>query len=358
MANFFAFMNFEEPDDWVKKYQDRQAEFDQLLKDQKAAVEKFEAERKRLLEELTGPFSSQIELGEEQVRSAAPLCGADVAGIPVGRAAYTDRMSVLLAKMSGFAYIEFEQKDKRRILEKTLDVGTVKLVDTIVVDGTEALVAEAEKFVIVAFRGTTDKADQRIDLRIHTNRVEVEGYKHPVRVHEGFYYAFQSVRAPLEALLVKTGLTDKGPKPIYFTGHSLGGALAIVASAVFGGTKILGDRIAAVYTYGAPRVGEREFSNIVKAPHYRIVNMGDPFPLVPPNWLTGYAHSGMPLMLFQKNDKVHLIKRAPWGSASILALLSILYWPFARTLVVRKAHNLDLYASRLQKVAIERGKLT
>ncbi len=348
--------NYENPDDWVSNYQKRQSDYDQILKDQQAAVEQFETERKGLLEKLNEPFQKQAELGEVLVREVAPVRADDVAGIPVGRAAYTDRMSALLSKMAMLAYIEFEHKDRRRVLEKTLDVGTVKLVDTIIVDGTEALVAEAEKFIVVAFRGTTDRTDARTDFRIHTNKVEVEGYKSPVRVHEGFYNAFQSVKAPLESLLVKTGMTETGAKPIYFTGHSLGGALALVASAVFGGTKILGNRIAAVYTYGAPRVGEREFSNIVKAPHYRVINLGDAIPLIPPNWLTGYAHTGMPMML--KNGHDHAIKRAPWGSALIFALLSLLCWPFGRSLLVRQAHSMDLYASRLQKIAIARGKLT
>jgi triacylglycerol lipase len=153
------------------------------------------------------------------------------------------------------------------------------------------------------------------------------------------------------ALLEKTS-----EKPIYLTGHSLGGALALIASAVLGGTSGLGDRIAAVYTFGAPRVGQRNFSEIVKAPHYRVINSGDIVPLVPPNWILGYVHTGTPVLL--KKDLNKPIRRSPRASAVIHTILSIFLWPFTRQLLFLSAHDSSLYVANLERIAHYRGRWT
>ena len=63
--------------------------------------------------------------------------------------------------------------------------------------------------------------------------------------------------------------------PIYFIGHSLGGALAQIATAKFGS-----DRVAACYTFGSPRVGSAFFDLWVKPPSYRVVNYADLVPQI------------------------------------------------------------------------------
>src|SRR5262249_19536337 len=113
---------------------------------------------------------------------------------------------------------------------------------------------------------------------------------------------------------------------------------------------------AAVYTFGAPRVGTSEFSVIVKAPHYRVVNKGDAVPLVPPNWVSGYRHSGTPVLLIKNSD--HPIRRRPPGSAFFLALQSVLLWPFPRSLRLRRAPASAPYIERLERTARRRGRWT
>lgn len=92
-------------------------------------------------------------------------------------------------------------------------------------------------------------------------------------VHRGFLRAYQSIEAD-----VVTALTAvNGGKPLFVTGHSLGGALAKVA-----GMTIPADRIGAVYTYGAPRLGNGKVDQAIGAPLYQFIHAADIVPRVPP----------------------------------------------------------------------------
>ena len=88
------------------------------------------------------------------------------------------------------------------------------------------------------------------------------------------------------------------PLPLFITGHSLGGALALLATRL-----IAPDVTGACYTFGAPRIGNYEFFRFIKTPVYRVVNSADVVPRVPPgavmrllthavkgaSWLTGFV---------------------------------------------------------------------
>lgn len=339
-------------DVWRSIFAQRLAAYEKLIDDQRARLEAFESDRLDALLKLKGDLAERRKATDALLSEVAPIAEHDVDAIPSRRAAYSDRTAALLAKMAMMAYIAFEDDEKRKILEGMLTHGRVKLVETIAIGGTEAMVAETDKFLVVAFRGTASRGHLLTDLdaRLNVARVEVNG--RTVRVHSGFYAAFRKIEAKLREVLATTDAT----KAIYLTGHSLGGALALIAAAAFGGRDELGPRIAAVYTFGAPRVGDAKFPDLVKAPHYRIVNKGDAVPLVPPNWLTGYVHTGTPMLL--KANAKRPIQRAPWGSAFLLALQSLVLWPFARQLRVLKAHDSYLYISRLDAIAAERGKYT
>ena len=91
--------------------------------------------------------------------------------------------------------------------------------------------------MVLAFRGTEKKLkDWKTDLRIKMEAVE--GKKG--RIHEGFQAAYEAVRNRIE-----TKIKEHPGVPLFITGHSLGGALAIVA------TRFLhADNLAACYTFG------------------------------------------------------------------------------------------------------------
>ena len=76
-------------------------------------------------------------------------------------------------------------------------------------------------------------------------------------------------------------ITRKG-YTLYLTGHSLGGALALLATRELEHGR---DSTGACYTYGQPRVSEYGFTRNIKTPIYRVVNASDIVPRMPPMFI-------------------------------------------------------------------------
>ena len=95
------------------------------------------------------------------------------------------------------------------------------------------------------------------------------------KIHEGFYDAFVVVRSEIEK-----DLKRNSDLPLYITGHSLGGALATVATRF-----IASDSVGACYTFGGPRVGNTKLQEQIKTPIYRVVNAADVVPRLPPAYV-------------------------------------------------------------------------
>lgn len=97
---------------------------------------------------------------------------------------------------------------------------------------------------------------------------------------------------------VDAHLRDNPTATVLLTGHSLGGALAILCMLDLRLT--FGSRISfePLYTYGIPRVGNADFAKYcasTEVPIFRVVHYRDPVPRLPlPSW--GYVHS--PLEVF------------------------------------------------------------
>lgn len=109
-------------------------------------------------------------------------------------------------------------------------------------------------------------------------------------IHRGFDDAVDAVWADVSAALKSTVPTQ----PLFITGHSLGGALAIiVAERLQREMKI---EASAVYTFGAPRVGSSAFAGSYNASglgdrSYRLIHGLDIVPTLPPSTL-GFRHAG------------------------------------------------------------------
>jgi hypothetical protein len=100
------------------------------------------------------------------------------------------------------------------------------------------------------------------------------------RVHRGFKTIFRNIWPEM------AGELQRVRKPLFYTGHSLGGALAILAAACLPPQ--------AVYTFGAPRVGDANFVAALRpARIFHIVNPNDLVTTLPPvgKWLC-FAHAG------------------------------------------------------------------
>ncbi len=147
---------------------------------------------------------------------------------------------------------------------------------------TQAFVATREDMILIAFRGTeptnikdlyTDIQVPQASFAVHYADMQPWG-----KVHVGFAKAGKNVIAQIEAVLAKLPSL-----PIYLCGHSLGGALAVLAAAVL---QQRNRPIKAVFTYGQPRVGDPSFagkySAVLGDRTFRYVNDKDLIAQVPP----------------------------------------------------------------------------
>lgn len=146
---------------------------------------------------------------------------------------------------------------------------------------TQGFIARQGNTLIVAFRGTEpiNAGDWLTDINYHQCEILPSV---PGLVHQGFARALEEVREPM--LNAVAELSGGGVTQTFITGHSLGGALAVLAASVLQsqGTR----RIAAVYTFGQPRVGDSRFSMAFDAKlgtvTFRYVNDRDIVPHLPP----------------------------------------------------------------------------
>ncbi|CAI5738018.1 unnamed protein product [Hyaloperonospora brassicae] len=111
-----------------------------------------------------------------------------------------------------------------------------------------------------------------------------------VMVHQGFYWAYRSVALQVMSALQK--LRQQYPDALLMVaGHSLGGAVAAICA--FELEFIEMKPVAALYTFGKPRVGNTEFSAKLRNASmatYRVTHFQDIVPHLPPTW-TGFEHT-------------------------------------------------------------------
>lgn len=130
-------------------------------------------------------------------------------------------------------------------------------------------------FAVLIFRGTEQTINDFItDIKIG---IPPFGKIEPI-VHKGFQQALDSVWCEIDKALAQLSC------PFFYTGHSLGAALATLAA-----TRRTPK---AVYTFGSPRVGNHGFAaSLGSTPIYRIVDDEDIVTTVPPEAM-GFRHVG------------------------------------------------------------------
>lgn len=193
----------------------------------------------------------------------------------------------LLARACQFAYLP--EAEGAAAFQAELGM-TARLIS---VDNTQAYLATDEQSVVVAFRGS--QAPTSLDgfkdwlltnannlLVVPEGRIGTDFAAAGVgaRFHRGFMEALAEIWEPLSAA-VREALEAK-ERPLWVTGHSLGGAIALLAAWRFQRQFL---PVHEVVTFGAPMVGNaaaaaafaREFPNRV----FRYVDVEDPVPLLP-----------------------------------------------------------------------------
>jgi triacylglycerol lipase len=155
----------------------------------------------------------------------------------------------------------------------------------------QALIRDLKDCVVVAFRGSQAPVDFVQDAKFALASDEV------AEVHAGFLEDFQAIGGPVVARVKALLAAHDTFRPVYVTGHSLGGALAILCAWEFVRQKI---PVAGVYTFGQPRVGNSTFAALydrrLADKTWRLVNANDLVPRLP-GVLLGYRHCGQEILL-------------------------------------------------------------
>lgn len=136
-------------------------------------------------------------------------------------------------------------------------------------------VAKFSDFAFIVFRGTQASADRRDNLDIRVVRTFYGD------VHYGFARCLDSLSAQIINEVIAS--FDK-PYKLCLTGHSKGGALAMLATAVLVKN---GYNPLVLYTFGQPKVGLKSFvkwwETNVKTQCFCAANSGDIVPHLPPS---------------------------------------------------------------------------
>jgi len=343
---------------------------------------------------------------------------------PINRAAYSDRTAWIMAEISRLVYeklpneksvndLIFELREgitngeyenilsalenygrhtdiyKNNSIIDELKNANFDFIKGFANDGTEAILIKFEPYpgspsmIVLAFRGTEKsvkdiRADITCDLVSAPNFLGVEGEG---KVHRGFIDAFQKVGSEIKAELAKY---DGLGIPIFITGHSLGAALALIATRY-----LCADSSGATYTFGSPRVGDDIFFRNVRTPVYRVANGADGVTRVPfgeglslflatiryipfngtknvSEWIRnrfrGYTHYGSLVYLAQKNitkketglDKMNLdVKTSPSIFYKSKNMIERIITTSGNAIVID--HSISNYSSLLMQYAKSRN---
>ena len=263
--------------------------------------------------------------------------------------------------------VSYDSEKEREKMISILENLNLKLLKTFDENGTQAILVQSESFITLAFRGTESSSWKDIKTDINAVKIQSAGGG---KVHQGFHSAFEKVYYQIQEELNKDSLSDI---PLFITGHSLGGALAVIA------TKRLqhGGGIAACYTFGSPRVADEKWFESVKTPIYRVINSADMVPSVPFGGVMTYL-----LKCFFSLIRMHFVNQwvqkiggyyhggdmkyltnSPAGNFQNVRLLNYYsFWRRAFVGVMKKTfrtlasdHRMKVYRKKLLVIALRRN---
>ncbi|KAI0567372.1 Lipase domain protein [Gracilaria domingensis] len=189
---------------------------------------------------------------------------------------------------------------------------------------THVLVVDGQDRIVIVFKGTTSTKNLKTDVNMFyaTARAllptklgeedpqgDEQACDNPIlktrnwrkaKIHKGFAVAYSAVSSRLLSIVKR--LQDEKRRPVFLTGHSLGGALATICSLDLFLRLGLTRKEIFVSTFGAPRVGNWYFWNIYdeNVPiHWRIVVGPDVVAKLPK---VGYVHVGKKVLLTVDGD--------------------------------------------------------
>jgi triacylglycerol lipase len=176
----------------------------------------------------------------------------------------------------------------RAFVQKHLKSAGLLKVEWFDGNSTQCYVASDNEVIIVVFRGTEIRprpgtlnlSNIVADIMTDVEFGLVES-GHGGKVHQGFKRGLEEVWERVYDYICSQRQGNN--RTLWFTGHSLGAALATLAAQRYGSG-------CSLYTFGSPRVGDLEFVESLAVSAYRFVNHQDVVTRVPPPVL--YRHVG------------------------------------------------------------------
>ncbi len=151
-----------------------------------------------------------------------------------------------------------------------------------------AYIACGGDVMVVVFRGTDETEDWFSNINIYRRGMD-EG-----DIHSGFSGAYSMLRSE-----VQQQIADHSPKHLWITGHSLGGAMALVCAydlLCYGDQDI---EIEGVITFGQPKIGDKRLTDYLQEKignrYVHFVNELDAVPRMP----NSLSHCGLLLRFFR-----------------------------------------------------------
>ncbi|MGD1902484.1 MAG: lipase family protein [Geitlerinemataceae cyanobacterium] len=175
------------------------------------------------------------------------------------------------------------------------DDGFQDVRDVVRDSGSEAALIEHELYVCIAFRGTNDCRDWLKNLSFRATE-QLFG-----KFHSGFWSAVEDVwnsDGKSDGLWAAYEASQaRKPRPLFLTGHSLGGAMASIAAARLVAADV---PFTSAYTFGQPRATIAETVEYLdaksKSRFFRFENNNDIVTKIP-SPLAGYRHNGTHLYI-------------------------------------------------------------
>jgi hypothetical protein len=192
------------------------------------------------------------------------------------------------------------------IIALTANIDGVAAVELLTTRYFSYLAFDTPAFTVIAVRGTVWSTP---DALLNAKVTRVNAY------HSGFYKEATKALPQLKAGIAEKLSNNDTNKPIYFTGHSLGAALAVILQRRWNsdGKSPRTRKVMTPYTFALPRLGGAIVANEGKIYSHRI--KGDPIEHAPPEKL-GYCdyqqHMVFPSEPFIKAEK-------PWYVPTALA---------------------------------------
>ena len=218
------------------------------------------------------------------------------------------RNALFLATASDLAYLSQDNGAAEFSSKLGLNATLISI------DNTQAYLATNDDHIVLAFRGTeTPNSLEGLKDWLLTDAVnllivpsgrmgtDLAAAGVGARFHQGFVDALsESWLAVSSAVKAEVAKRDR---PLWITGHSLGGALAHLSAWMFHREFF---NVHQVYTYGAPMIGNKDACEAIdrefKGKIFRYANSPDPVPKLPTVSLIA-------------NSYVHLEREMPLGSA-------------------------------------------